>query len=176
MCHYINSCSVNTYLSGISQQLEPNFPAVREAQNSSLVCHTLRGCMRMKGTATVCKRPLSTNNLHLVALHHQNSTPHNDKLFVAMLFTGFFGLLWLGKMTFPYDSSLHNWKKVIYHNTVQITDSQYEFSLSRHKADQFLKEIASLSWHNDSNNILSTIFANISTLATTYTLLPHPYR
>ena len=35
------------------------------------------------------------------------------------------------------DSSLHNWKKVIRCNTVQISDDQYEFLLPGHKADRF---------------------------------------
>ena len=105
MCHYVNPHSVTTYLSGISQQLEPYFPAVREAWNSSLVCRTLWGCMRMRGTTTIWKRPLSTNDLHHVSLHYQNLCSHDDKLFITMLFTGFFGLLCWGEMTFPDNST-----------------------------------------------------------------------
>lgn len=68
MCHYINPRTVNTYLSGISQQLEPYFPSVREARSSSIVRRTLLGCMRMhaaraRGTANVRKR---TEDLQLV--------------------------------------------------------------------------------------------------------------
>jgi hypothetical protein len=137
MSHYINPRSVNTYLSGISQQLEPYFPSVRAARNSSIVRRTLRGCMRMRGTPTVRKRALSTEDLHKVTLHYQNSNSHDDKLFVAMLLTGFFGLLRLGEMTFPDDSNLHNWKKVTRRNTVHISNSQYEFFLPGHKADRF---------------------------------------
>jgi hypothetical protein len=37
MSHHINPRSVATYLSGISQQLEPYFPSICEARNSSLV-------------------------------------------------------------------------------------------------------------------------------------------
>jgi hypothetical protein len=37
MSYYINPRSVATYLSRISQQLEPYFPTVREARNSSIV-------------------------------------------------------------------------------------------------------------------------------------------
>ena len=37
MSHFINPRSVITYLSGIYQQLEPYFPAVREAWNSSII-------------------------------------------------------------------------------------------------------------------------------------------
>ena len=56
-----------------------------------------------------------------------------------MLITGFFGLLRLGELTFPNDTSLHNWKKATRRNTVRITDSQYEFLLPGHKANRFFK-------------------------------------
>ena len=41
MCHHVNPRSVNTYLSGISQQLEAHFPSVKEARNSTIVRRTL---------------------------------------------------------------------------------------------------------------------------------------
>ena len=108
MCHYINPHPVNTYLSGIAQQLEADFPNTKEAQNSALVHHTLQGCMRMKGRATVRNCALTTNDLHLVVNHYKNSTLHDDLLFVSMLQMGFFGLLRLGEMTFLDDTSLQN--------------------------------------------------------------------
>lgn len=139
MCHYINPRSVTTYLSGISQQLEPYFPAVREARNSSIVRRSLRGCLRTQGTPTVRKRALSTDDLQKVTTHYKDSTSHNDKLFVAMLLSGFFGLLRLGELSFSDDSSLHNWKKVIRRHTIQISPTQYEFFLPGHKADRFFE-------------------------------------
>ena len=139
MCHHINPRSVNTYLSGVSQQLETHFPGVKEARNSTLVCHTLQGCMRMRGTAMVRKCALTTDDLHLIVKHYSNSICHDDLLFVAMLFTGFFGLLRLGELAFPNDTSLHNWKKVTRHNTVKILQHQYEFLLPDHKADRYFE-------------------------------------
>ena len=44
MCHHIKPDSVDTYLSGICQQLEPYFPSVREIRKSILCKHTLAGC------------------------------------------------------------------------------------------------------------------------------------
>ena len=66
MCHHINPRSVNSYLSSISQQLETNFPSVKEARNSTLVHCTLQGCMRMKDTTTVrwCNYGQSTLRKH----------------------------------------------------------------------------------------------------------------
>ena len=139
MSHHINPRSVNTYLSGISQQLETHFPAVKAARNSTLVRRTLQGCMRMKGTATIRKRALTIDDLRLVLDHYRDSSLHDDLLFLAMLLTGFFGLLRLGEMTFPNDASLQNWKKVTHHNTVKLQDSLYEFTLPGHKADRFFE-------------------------------------
>ena len=139
MCHHINPWSVNTYLTGISQQLETYFPDIKNARNSPLVHRTLQGCMRMRGRATVCKRALTVDDLHLVTTHYQNSHSHDDLLFISMLLTGFFGLLWLGEMTFPDDLSLQNWKKVTRRNTVKLSDTQYKFLLPGHKADHFFE-------------------------------------
>lgn len=139
MSHHINPRSVNTYLSGISQQLEAHFPTVKEARNSILVRRTFQGCMRMRGTATTRKRALTFEDLQLVVEHYRHSTLHDDLLFVAMLHTGFFGLLRLGEMTFPDEVSLQNWKKVTRRNTVHIQASTYEFTLPGHKADRFFE-------------------------------------
>ena len=139
MSHHINPRSVHTYLSGISQQLETHFPAVREARNSTLVRRTLQGCMRMRGVATVRKRALTTDDLRQVADHYRESTTHDDLLFVAMVFTGFLGLLRLGELTFPNEVSLQNWRKVTRRSTVSIRDSYYEFLLPGHKADRYFE-------------------------------------
>jgi hypothetical protein len=139
MSHHIKPDSVNTYLSGISQQLEAHFPTAKAARNSPLVRRTLQGCLRMRGSATIRKRALTVDDLQLVINHYQNSTLHDDLLFVAMLLTGFFGLLRLGEMTFPNDPSLQNWRKVTRRNTVKIQDGLYEFTLPGHKADRFFE-------------------------------------
>jgi hypothetical protein len=139
MCHYINPRSVNTYLSGISQQLEAYFPSVQDARNSNLVRRTLRGCMRIHGSPTVRKKALTVDDLRLVTNHFRQSLSHDNLLFVAMLLSGFFGLLRLGELTFPDDSSLRNWKKITRRKTVLITDSQYEFFVPGHKADRFFE-------------------------------------
>ena len=108
MCHHLNPKSVNTYLSGISQQLEAHFPTGKQAQNSTLVRRTPQGCMSMRGTPTNHKRALTLDDLNLAVDHYRNSTLHDNLLFIAMLLTGFFGLLWLGEMTFPSEIFLQN--------------------------------------------------------------------
>ena len=91
--HHISPKSVSSYLSGICQQLEPYFPGIREAHCSPLVKRTLKGCLRLKGTAAKRKQALTLQDLAMVLNSLQNSTNHDDTLFVAMLFTGFFALL-----------------------------------------------------------------------------------
>ena len=44
MSHHIKPDSVDTYLSGICQQLEPYFPNMRQNRKSPLVRRTLDGC------------------------------------------------------------------------------------------------------------------------------------
>jgi hypothetical protein len=44
MCHHIKPDSVDTYLSGICNQLETHFPHVRTIRSSTLVSRTLKGC------------------------------------------------------------------------------------------------------------------------------------
>jgi hypothetical protein len=139
MSHHINPKSVASYLSGISQQLEPFFPGVRAARKSPLVERTLKGCMRRKGVATKRKRALTLLDLSLAATTLRDSRCHDDLLFLAMLFTGFFSLLRLGEMTFPDDKGLQNWRKVTKRSSVVVTSSQYEFHLPSHKADRFFE-------------------------------------
>ena len=55
MCHHIKPTLVDSYLSGICQQLEPYFPSVRSIRNSVLCKRTLAGCKRLRGTPTIRK-------------------------------------------------------------------------------------------------------------------------
>ena len=140
MCNHISPKSVNSYLSGIVQQLEGDFPGVRAARNSRLVAKTLAGCMRMHGQATKRKDALTLEDLDIVIKHYEHSTKHDDRLFVAMLVTGFFALMRLGELTFSDDEKLHNWKKIIRRSSVLIHgSSHYEFLLPAHKADKFFE-------------------------------------
>jgi hypothetical protein len=139
MCHHIQPDSVDSYLSGICQQLEPFFPDIRANHKSELVARTLQGCMRLRNSPTVRKRALTLDDLELV-VHHYEDSPHlDDKLFVAMLLTGFFGLLRLGEMAFPDDRTLRNWRKVTRRTSVNISADLYSFMLPAHKADPFFE-------------------------------------
>ena len=97
MSSHIKPSSVNSYLSGICNQLEPFFPNVRKSRNSMLVSRTMTGCQRRFGTPVKRKRPLSTDDLKTVISAMGTSAQHDDKLFLAMLLTGFHGLMHLGE-------------------------------------------------------------------------------
>lgn len=139
MSHHINPKSVNSYLSGIVQQLEPFFPNVRTSRNSTLVSRTLQGCLRARGRATKRKRALTLDDLESVITHYQTSLLHDDLLFVSMLLTGFFALMRLGELTYPNDPSLHDFRKVTKRSSVVISADQYSFHLPSHKADRFFE-------------------------------------
>jgi hypothetical protein len=139
MCHHIEPKSVSSYLSGVCQQLEPFFPDVRKFRHTPLVERTLKGCKRLRGSATKRKRALTHSDLETVVTSYSTSTKHDDLLFVAMLLTGFFALMRLGELTFPNDKELRDWRKITKRSSVVTSSSQYEFHLPYHKADRFFE-------------------------------------
>src|ERR1700722_6394482 len=80
---YINPKSIDSYLSGICNQLEPFFPDVRKNCASSLVARTLAGAKRHHGRSTIRKSPLTTANLLIVSRDLALSSDHDDLLFDA---------------------------------------------------------------------------------------------
>jgi len=139
MSHHIKPSSVDTYLSGICQQLEPYFPNVRETRKSILVHRTLEGCKRLRGSPTSRKRALTIEDLRCVTTKYSENPSHDDLLFTSMLLTGFFGLMRLGELTIPDDTSLIIPRKVTSRSSLSITDSDYRFFLPSHKADKFFE-------------------------------------
>jgi hypothetical protein len=102
MCHHIKPKSVDSYLSGICNQLEPFFPKVHEIRQHHLVTKTLQGCKKLCGCATSHKQPLTHLELGSLAPHYTvPGTNHNDLLFFSILLTGFHRLLRLGELTWP---------------------------------------------------------------------------
>ena len=139
MCHHIKPDSVDSYLSGICQQLEPYFPSVREIRKSMLCKRTLTGCRRLRGVPTKRKRALTLHDLQLVINHYSNSNSHDDLLFVSQLVTGFFALMRLGELTIPDDKTLFNHRKITSRTSVSLSDNDYRFFLPSHKADKFFE-------------------------------------
>ena len=139
MSHHVKPASVDTYLSGICQQLEPFFPDVRKHRKSLLVTRTLKGCKRIRALPTKRKRALNHDDLLRVLHHYSSSAAHDDFLFVAQLLVGFFALMRLGELTLPDDSSLHNPSKVSKRTSVCFNSDSFQFFLPQHKADRFFE-------------------------------------
>jgi hypothetical protein len=132
---FINPKSVDSYLSGICNQLEPFSPDVRKNRASSLVARTLAGAKRYRGTATIRKSPLTIANLLFVSHSLAPSTDHDDLLFDAQLNTGFTALLRLGELTWPNKIALRDYRKVTLRSSLECCVREYSFWLPTHKAD-----------------------------------------
>ncbi|KAF9052275.1 hypothetical protein BDZ89DRAFT_1088428 [Hymenopellis radicata] len=114
MSAHINPRSVGTYLSGVCNKLEPYFPEVRANRASHLVKRSLAGCLK-------------------------RDSSHDDILFVAMLCTGFCGLLRLGELSVPDNKKIRDYRKCSTRASVSWDDSGYGFELPYHKADRFFE-------------------------------------
>jgi len=84
----INPKSVDTYLSGIANQLETHFPDVRAACKSTLISCALQGAKRRYGVPTSCKLPLTRDNLLTVYNAYGPNPPHDDLLFTTQILMG----------------------------------------------------------------------------------------
>jgi hypothetical protein len=156
MSHHIKPDSVDSYLSGICQQLEPHYPAIRDIRKSILCKRTLTGCKRLWGVPTKRKRALTMRDLQLVVDHYANSTSHDDLLFVCQLLTGFFALMRLGELTISDDKSLFDYRKITKRTSVSLSDDDYRFFLPSHEADKFFEgNIVIVQRHTGTINPLS---------------------
>jgi hypothetical protein len=137
MCHHIKPKSVDSYLSGICNLLEPFFPNVRIYRRDRLVIKTIQGCKKLHPSTPLRRRPLSRSDLQSLSHLYPSSASYNDKLFMVLLFTGFHGLMRLGELVWPDQKKLHDFRKVICRNTVRVNQNSFEFYLPGHKADRF---------------------------------------
>ena len=98
---HIDPKFVDSYLSGICNQLESHFPDVQNVHKSPMVSWALKGVKHHFGKTTTCKLPLTIDNLNTVHYALRTNPPHNDVLFAPQLFTGFENLLHLGELCWP---------------------------------------------------------------------------
>lgn len=138
MCHHIQPRSVNSYLSGISNQLEPYFPNVRTARKSALVSRTLAGAQKQFSNPTSRKQPLAIENLSAIISSYPNPA-HDDILFITITLCGFFALHRLGELTQPDNSSLRDPRKLIKRSSVRLLQNMFSYMLPGHKADRFFE-------------------------------------
>jgi len=137
MCSHIKPQSVESYLSGISSSLEPFYSNVRDIRRHHLVTKTLAGCKKMHTSPVHRKEPLDVTHLARLSTLFSHSLIHDDLLFLALLFTGFYGLLRLGELVWPDRRMLQDFRKTTLRHTVDLTPSSYAFLLPGHKADRF---------------------------------------
>ena len=139
MSHHIEPRSVKSYLSGLVQQLEPDFPNIREIRRSRLIKQVLNGCLKLRSKPISRKEPLSVTDLQFLEQKFHGTQSHDNLLFAAMLFTGFHGLLRLGDMSFPDDPNIREWRKITRRSTLSIGHRNYTFILPSHKGDKFFE-------------------------------------
>jgi hypothetical protein len=132
---FINPNSVDSYLSGIANQMEVFFPDVRHNRNSALVSCTLKGAKRQHGSPIHRKTPLSIEDLKVVYNDLKSSTDHDDLLFLLQLLVGFHVLLCLAELCFPDNLSLRDFSKISLRSSVQWLHNTFSFWLPSHKTD-----------------------------------------
>ena len=137
---FINPKSVDTYLSGIANQLESHFPDVRAAHKSVLVSRALQGAKCRYGVPTTCKLPLTKDNIITLINAYQPFPSHDDLLFTTQISTGVSCLMRLAELTWPPDSiALRDYRKVTMRHSVEFLTDALSFWLPGHKADQFFE-------------------------------------
>lgn len=139
MSQSIKPTSVESYLTGITHYLSAVYPCIRHNRASQLVTQTLKGCKKRYNTPTVRKRPLKLSELEHVANAYSSRHLHDDNLFLAQLIVGFFGLLRLGELVYPNDSSLDCPRKMILRSSLHVNNSELSFNLPYNKSDRFFE-------------------------------------
>lgn len=134
MCHHIRPSSVDSYLSGICNQLEGRFPAVRQARRHYLVAKTLAGCKHMFGQPSSRKDPLEIDHLR-DALRAFPPISHDNLLFTILLLCGFFALHRLGELVWPDAVKLRDSRKLIWRASVRWFTSGFGYTLPSSKTD-----------------------------------------
>lgn len=135
MSHHIQPRSVDAYLSGIVNQLEPHFPDVRHSRHSMLVKRTLRGALHSLGRPIERKQPLLRDDLLRVYSSLQHPLTHDDLLWITQLHCGFYGLLRLGELVAPDDAALREFSKFSLRSSVTVSSTDFSFLIQRDKTD-----------------------------------------
>lgn len=94
-----------------------------------------------KTLPNLCFPQMPSDKTRTGALCHQffNSNCHDNRLFFAILLTGFHELLQLGELVWTDAKALQDYCKVILHHTAALHQNSFELLLPGHKGDQFFK-------------------------------------
>ncbi len=99
----------------------------------------LKGCRRLY-SKPVCRKEALPLSAVIKAIDNLPHHPlHDDLLFVAMLATGFYGLLRLGEMVAPDSRRLRNSTKFTSRFSAEFVREGFSFELRSHKTDQFFE-------------------------------------
>jgi hypothetical protein len=139
MCHHLKPKSVSSYLSGICDHLQPIYPDVQNNCKHKLVVNTLRRSTKLHAVATSHKHTITCKELNTACRQLKPCHTHNQKLFHAILLTGFHGLMCLSELTWPDKPALQDYCKVTLQHTVTATKTNYSFFLPFHKADHLFE-------------------------------------
>lgn len=132
---HIDPKSVDSYLSGICNNLEPYYPDVRKIRKSLIVSRTLKGAKRRHGRAVKRKSPLLLSHLNEICADLSNSANHDDILFLTLLLCGFSGLHRLGELTDSDNPKLRNSAKTIRRASVREGGDHFTYVLPGNKTD-----------------------------------------
>ena len=152
MAHHIKPSSVDSYLSGICNELEPFYPDVCKNHCHHLVTKTLWGCKKLQSIPTMCKWPLTHPELAELHDEYMSSNNHDDLLFFVILLIRFHALMHLGELVWPDKKTLQNFQKVSTHDSVELLPEDFAFFLPGHKADHFFEGNRIILQRNSSGN------------------------
>ena len=159
---FINPKSVDSYLSGILNQMEAFFPHVRQNRNSTLISRTLKGAKRCYGTPLHCKTPLSLEDLKIVYDDLEPSSDHDDLLCLSQLLVSFHVLLCLAVLCFPDSIQLCDYSKISLCSSICWLHDAFSFWLPSHKADSTFKgsHLIVQKVHNSPNPYLAFLHSH----------------
>ncbi|KAF8338753.1 uncharacterized protein EI90DRAFT_2887365, partial [Cantharellus anzutake] len=134
-----NPLSIQTiisYLLGIVHHLQPFYLGAQAVRKHLLIVGVLRGVERTDGEPIRWKLLIES---HLLVDRYVVSSEFDNHLFLAICFTAFHGLLRIGELVVPDDTSkLNFWKltlccsmEFIHHDAI----NTYQFLLPTHKTD-----------------------------------------
>jgi hypothetical protein len=139
MSLFIKPNSIETYLSGITRRLQPFYPDVKQSRDNPFLKDVIKGLKQQHNYAVLQKEPVTFKQLNMVARAYQKSQCINDALFLALLTTGFFGLLCLGELVDPNDPTLIDQQKTTCRNSISHNSDSVRFTLPASKTDKYFQ-------------------------------------
>jgi hypothetical protein len=136
LSHHIEPRSVDSYLSGIVNRLQPHFPTIASTRKSLLVSRTLKGCKRRLSRPVNRKLPLSLDNLNTVIDTFRDTTVYDDMLFTALIVTGFKTLQRLAELVWPNTLKHQTYRSVPLRHSLTLAAQSASYTLPHHKTDR----------------------------------------